>query len=779
MKTWIFLFFLIFITSVSNAQDSFKITSRSFDSTLFANDDTLTVNDYLSTLRKCIQTLNKTSLIAESFSSITKINSQLNDDDSAIDIVRKRLSSKERIINIRNVQMFNTLLNRINADTKKYNARLNVLDSQLDAIKREIYLLKIDSITNHIFRNQNISNTLKPQLTNLYIKYKNSDSIIKKSNHLIDATLARTSTNLITVGELLSQTKLLLQSTTLKALTKESRYLWEPRPPILANSKIYKNNITDEKKITSYYFKDTLVRLYLLFGCGVIFFYWIFYNLKSVKKLNKLKAFDFLKLKYVNAHPFFTSLIILLSIAPLFDLSAPSIYIEIINVLLILVLTAHFWKKLPGNIFYFWLFFIVIFITLLFIRLFGLEYYVQRNIIFVLNLISFTTGTFCIIKFRKHYNIFKVLFWIGGLYVFFNFLAVLCNLFGRITLTNIFNLTAIHAFIQCLGLTIFVEATKEAFLLQIQSSRIRQGYPEHFEFKDIARDVNRLVKNLALIIWFIVFTSNLNIFNGLSTNVITFLTTIRQIGSFSFSFSGILLFLFIIWCANFLQKYIAYFFGDTGEDAAFENVGQRSKLLITRLVLLVSGFFIAVVASGLPIDRITVILGALGVGIGLGLQGIVNNFVSGIILIFDRPMRIGDTVEIGDKKGRVKEISVRASTLLTPDGAEVIIPNGTILSSNIVNWTLSNSHIRTELNFNVEKISDTESIREEISEIVKTTNNVLIQKPAEILISNITTASTQLKIYFWCKDVTRLEFTKSQIYQLIYNSLEERGIKIL
>src|SRR5664279_1021866 len=207
----------------------------------------------------------------------------------------------------------------------------------------------------------------------------------------------------------------------------------------------------------------------------------------------------------------------------------------------------------------------------------------------------------------------------------------------------------------------------------------------------------------SVIIWLIVFATNINLYDIISEKTIHLLSEDHEIGSFNFTYGATILFLAIIWIANFLQKYIAYFFGDIGDDASFNNKSHRSRLLITRLVLLVSGFLLAIAASGFPVDRITVILGALSVGIGLGLQGIVNNFVSGIILIFDRTMRIGDIVEIGDRKGRVKEISVRSSTLLTPEGAEVIIPNGDILSHNIVNWTLSNSNIRVELFLSVDK----------------------------------------------------------------------------
>jgi len=184
-----------------------------------------------------------------------------------------------------------------------------------------------------------------------------------------------------------------------------------------------------------------------------------------------------------------------------------------------------------------------------------------------------------------------------------------------------------------------------------------------------------------------------------------------------------------------------------------------------------------VAASGLAIDKITVILGALSVGIGLGLQNIVNNFVSGIILIFDRTIHIGDSVEVGDKKGRVRKISMRSSTLLTAEGAEVIIPNGTILSTTFVNWSLNENYIRVELTFTVDKIS--KDIREGIMKIIKSSPHVVAEKEPEILINTITSQSTQLKIYFWCEDFTQRELARSEVYSAISKYLEEQEIKIM
>jgi small-conductance mechanosensitive channel len=241
---------------------------------------------------------------------------------------------------------------------------------------------------------------------------------------------------------------------------------------------------------------------------------------------------------------------------------------------------------------------------------------------------------------------------------------------------------------------------------------------------------------------------------------------------------GILLFAGIIWVANFLQKYIAYFFGDIGDDASLDDSGQRSRLLVTRLILLTVGFLLAVGASGLSIDRITVIIGALGVGIGLGLQSIVNNFVSGIILIFDRPLRLGDTVEIGDKKGRVKEIGIRSSTLLTEEGAEVIIPNGDVLAHNIVNWTLSNNHVRMSLSFTVDRQHADAIQPDAIREIVQGSSHVFAGRQPDVLINILNSKSIEIKVLFWGNDITKTTLTSAEVRAAIYRYLDKQGINV-
>ena len=112
---------------------------------------------------------------------------------------------------------------------------------------------------------------------------------------------------------------------------------------------------------------------------------------------------------------------------------------------------------------------------------------------------------------------------------------------------------------------------------------------------------------------------------------------------------------------------------------------------VTYYVLLAGLFFIALANAGLQLDKFTVITGALGLGIGFGLQNIVSNFASGLIVLFERPIRINDTVEIGGITGIVRRIGARSSTVLTAQGAEVIFPNSNLLSNQVTNWTLSST----------------------------------------------------------------------------------------
>ncbi len=127
----------------------------------------------------------------------------------------------------------------------------------------------------------------------------------------------------------------------------------------------------------------------------------------------------------------------------------------------------------------------------------------------------------------------------------------------------------------------------------------------------------------------------------------------------------------------------------------------------------------------------------------------------------------------------MKEISIRSSTLLTGDGAEVIIPNGDVLSHNIVNWTLSNNHIRVELPVVVDKFPDLAMLNEAFKKILASSSNVLTQREPEVEIASITGKSVTVLFSFWCKNVTKAGASRSEVNTGVYKMLQEKGINMV
>jgi potassium efflux system protein len=760
-------------------KDTVRRERRKFDSTLFTTVTVPSTSDYAEDMGKIYELLNKESGIMESFDELPAIHEYLNQGDSALDILKDRLFQSDHAFNIRNLQMFNTLLDVLDKNTGHYSKYLEQYDTALDLVRADIAALQKDTLMLQVFRDTTLKNTFQPQLQQLKVKWRQVDSLIAENGREINTLKSQTSAHAITIGELLFKVDASLKSVGSEAWGKERPFLWEQTDSSATDTE---DNATGsmqgELQMAVIYFSNTTERRLWLVAVALLFFFWVWSNFRTLKKLGQMQVIEPFQIDYINPIPIISSLIFTLSLAPLFDLHAPSIYLESVQLLLMILLTMLFRKHLERRLFYGWCVFMLLFLLLLITRIIGFSLTFQRWANFLVTCASVAFGLYFFIRFSKKYS--KWILFAIGFYIFFNALALICNLFGRVTYSQIFGYTAVYSFAQTISLGVFVKIVQESFLLQIQTSRTRKKYPREFNYANISRSIRRFSMFLAVPLWLIAFTTNLDLFDAINDWMVDFFNSERQVGNFSFTLGGILLFAGIIWLSNFLQKYIAYFFGDIGDDAAFDDKGQRSRLMVTRLILLIAGFLLAVAASGLAVDRITVILGALGVGVGLGLQGIVNNFVSGVILIFDRPLRIGDTVDIGDKRGRVKEIGIRTSTLITEDGAEVIIPNGDVLAHNIINWTLSNNHVRQAISFTLDKPATKETIGfDGIKEIVLKHSNVITQKEPEIMIETLSSKNTELKIFFWIIDFNKGTSTAAEVKAEIYQYLEKKGLTII
>ncbi|MFP5465848.1 MAG: mechanosensitive ion channel family protein, partial [Gammaproteobacteria bacterium] len=141
--------------------------------------------------------------------------------------------------------------------------------------------------------------------------------------------------------------------------------------------------------------------------------------------------------------------------------------------------------------------------------------------------------------------------------------------------------------------------------------------------------------------------------------------------------------------------------------------------LLAHYGVLLFGFLLALSSAGVDLSKVTIALSALGVGIGFGLQNVVNNFVGGLILVFEHPIQVGDYIEVGPHYGKVTRIGFRSSMVLTRDGSKVVIPNSELIGSKVVNWSLSNSIRRLIISVPVAHGSDAGQVIELLKSVAQ------------------------------------------------------------
>lgn len=195
-------------------------------------------------------------------------------------------------------------------------------------------------------------------------------------------------------------------------------------------------------------------------------------------------------------------------------------------------------------------------------------------------------------------------------------------------------------------------------------------------------------------------------------------------------------------------------------------------------LLLLLVFFFAVNAGGIELNKFTVLTGALGVGVGFGLQNIVNNFISGLILQFERPIHIGDVLDVDGTTGKVSRIGIRSSTVKTFQGAEVIIPNGNFISGKVINWTLSSSLRRVELPVGVAYGSKAKKVAQ-LLENAATCHEMVLTSPAPaVYFKEFGDSALNFELQFWVMQESNLTKVKSEVALAAMEALDNAGIEI-
>ena len=722
------------------------------------HDDSLSLSDYTLSLERVNDNLNTIGDSAKLGFEVVKISRRISDMTNEVKLIRPNIRGRKAVFNLKNLYLYQSFTTKLDDETDRIQSKLDFLYHRVWHAKQQLKGVLSDSVFRKLYADKELRTIFERKLVRLEWKWNRTDSITKANVDTLNALKVRLSDNSYDLSNMINMMDNRLDKAAPKLFGNEVSSLWETESPGDQAKVPVKNAasiLESEQKAIGYYISQTSGERTFLLILGIILFAGFILKRKLLQTISIQKVeFSYLQLQYLSSYPILSILVLIFGLMPFFDAYAPTAYVFLEHLIVLSIVSVIFLKRDNRSFIFNWLTLVALFIADLLIYLLIEPTFAERIVLMIVQvgIIIFTIRFYRSLgKQMVHYSLIKSAAFVT---IFLAGLGVLFNIFGRFSLSGIVGLTAIFAITQALVLTVFVEVAIEIILIQLQGSRLRKGLDKPFDNQIVIDKIKRPLVFIAVILWIIMLISNLNLYYNISNFISDALTSTRTFGSISFQLINVILFFAIIWIAHVLQRLISFLFGEMGSDAedlTTATKGQHSRLLILRLLVLLGGYLLAIAASGLPIDKLTFLLGALGVGIGMGLQNIVNNIVSGIILIFDGSLQIGDEIEVSGQAGKVKEIGLRASTLNTSDGAEVIIPNGNILSQNIINWTFSSNEKRVMLTFTLSGSEmDANIINEVINSTIKEIPNVVPTRKSVILYTKVTPSTCSLTVRFWC-----------------------------
>jgi small-conductance mechanosensitive channel len=199
---------------------------------------------------------------------------------------------------------------------------------------------------------------------------------------------------------------------------------------------------------------------------------------------------------------------------------------------------------------------------------------------------------------------------------------------------------------------------------------------------------------------------------------------------------------------------------------------------LTEYTLILVGIIVAFQFVGIDLSGLAVIFGLLSVGIGFGLQSVTANFVAGLVLLFERPVKIGDRITVGDVEGDVEEISLRATRVRTLNNISIIVPNSQFVSSNIVNWSYGDLRVRLDIDVGVSYGSELDLVLKSLKEVALENANVLKEPEPDVLLREFGDSSWNMRLRAWIDNPKRHHAIRSEINCAIVRKFREKGIEI-
>jgi len=567
-----------------------------------------------------------------------------------------------------------------------------------------------------------------------------------------------------------------------KAISGETTFIWFPD----AQYSDFKPALDSTVKLNNLlfgYFMKSQTATHLVGGLFLILvFIWIIYTrskaLKNCEDTEKL----FNEANYICKRPIVSSLLIVSVIVPCFYSHPPTVLLEtffLVSITLSLILIKRDIPKVSFN-FLLALFGLAIAygISNLFIEISNTD----RYLILALSIISIVAAIWFYKKHKQQPDIHLPNTRLAvQIFIALQVLSLILNVTGRFSLAKIAGVTAVFNLWLLVNLFLVVRIIIQGLYLQFQIKRAPNSIINWIDYNLVQKKFKTTLILLASLLWIFFLLQNLNIDDWVSDNIQDIFNQSHSVAGSSFTFGGFIIFIFVIWLSSVAAKVISYLFDISAQrvtDLSVLKRKNRTSALIIRIGVFSIGFLLAVAASGFPIDKLTIIISAFGVGIGFGLQNIVNNLVSGLIMAFEKPINIGDVIQVDGHMGTMREIGIRASKVVTGDGSEVIIPNGDFISHQVVNWTLSNSNRQIDLRIITAYGVDIAKVKEVLNNVLIGRDDIMSSPAPAIFLNNVSENAIEFKVLFWVADISKTGELKSRILAEIYQAIIAEGIAL-
>nr|WP_183915536.1 mechanosensitive ion channel domain-containing protein [Sphingobacterium sp. JUb56] len=481
--------------------------------------------------------------------------------------------------------------------------------------------------------------------------------------------------------------------------------------------------------------------------------------------------------------PFLSGIVITLSVAQFLFPNPPFIFTAGIVLVSALMITIIFRKEISKYWLGIWVIFVVLFAFVAVDNLVLQASRPERWLMVILAMISFVTGIFILFNKERHQELRERWILIPiFLMTIMELFSILFNVLGRFNIAKILMVAGLMNVVVAIVFLWVIRLVNEGLTYASNLYKKQERRLFYINYNRVGKRAPFFFYAILIVGWFVLFGRNFYEFRLLSEPLKSFFQEEHQLGSYTFSIYNLLIFMLIMIGATVLSKIVSFFASDSqwnsNDDKQEKKFRLGSWILLIRISIISIGFFLAFAAAGIPVDQIMLVIGALGVGIGFGLQSLVNNLVSGLIIAFEKPVNVDDLIEIDGHAGKVKSIGFRSSVIATLDGADLIMPNGDLLNSNVLNWTVGGFKKRIHIQIEVKYGSDLDKVKMLIVDVLHKNDQIFATPAVSVQFGSLSAQSIMIEIYFWVKTLKDTGQVRSDVIKTIQSVFQENGVDL-